>query len=223
MTTAAEARKTETIRVLLVDDHVLFRDSLARLLADEPDIEVVGRCGSVREARLALESGGVDLVLLDLELGNEQGAELLESAQEAGFSGRILVLAAAVADREVVRLMQLGAAGIFLQHGRAERLIEAVRKVTAGELWLEQTHLQLLVESLRRPQPDPTPSFNTREQQLIQGVLEGLSNKEIAGRLGIAETSVKASLHRLFRKAGVQSRSQLVRFALEEFRDKPCR
>jgi len=106
--------------------------------------------------------------------------------------------------------------GIFPKHSSPGLLAHAIRKVMAGETWLDQTSIQALVEATqRREAPDLKKPFTERENQVLQGVFEGLSNKEIGARLDISESSVKAALQQLFQKTGVRTRGQLVRIALE--------
>ncbi len=106
---------TSNTRVFLIDDHALFREGAARLLDSESDLEVAGSCGSVQEALAVLGSIKVDLVLLDVDLGKERGFDFFKPAREIGFSGRILVVAGVVSLFEARRLIQSGAAGIFLK------------------------------------------------------------------------------------------------------------
>jgi DNA-binding NarL/FixJ family response regulator len=220
--TGSQRPAGDEIRIVLIDDHALFREALARLLSDEPDLRIVAKCSSVDQARPVLEAAEADLVLLDLDLGSQRGDSLLEVARgdagREGYAGRILILAAVVRDGEVPDLIRRGAAGIFLKEEPPELLPRAIRRVVGGELWLRQHHLQLLVAALRRPKQEAPGAFTERERQVLRYVLEGLVNKQIAQRLGVTESSVKATMQQLFRKTGVHTRSQLVRIALEDLR-----
>ena len=207
----------DKIRILLLDDHSLFREGLSRLLEGEPDLEVVARCASVGEATDVLRRKPIDLVLLDYDLGKERGFEFIAQARQGGFKGRFLMVTAGMSDAESVQALDLGVSGIFPKHSPPAVLTQAIRKVMAGETWLDQGSIQALVEATKRPQIlGPTRRFTERESQVLQGVFEGLSNKEIAARINISESSVKAALQQLFQKTGVRTRSQLVRIALEE-------
>src|SRR5262249_22055067 len=104
------------IRILLLDDHALFREGVARLLASEPDFEVVRCCGTSEEALPLLASVPVDLVLLDFDLGRERGTDFLRQVRERGFGGRVLVVTAGICDADAAHLISCGAAGIFLKH-----------------------------------------------------------------------------------------------------------
>jgi DNA-binding NarL/FixJ family response regulator len=204
-------------RILLLDDHALFRAGLSRLLESEPDLEMTAHCATLGEATDILRRKPIDLVLLDYDLGKENGFEFIERAKEMGFAGRFLIVTAGMSDAESVQAVRLGVGGIFPKHSSPASLAQAIRKVMAGETWLDQSSIQALVEATqRREAPDLRKPFTEREQQVLQGVFEGLSNKEIGARLDISESSVKAALQQLFQKTGVRTRSQLVRIALEE-------
>jgi DNA-binding NarL/FixJ family response regulator len=207
----------DKIRILLLDDHSLFREGLARLLEGEPDLEMAACCASVGEATEALRRKPIDLVLLDYDLGKERGFEFLTQARQGGFQGRFLMVTAGMSDAESVQALDLGVSGIFPKHSSPVVLTQAIRKVMGGEIWLDENTIQALVRASKHPEGmDQTKPFTERETQVLQGVFEGLSNKEIGARLNISESSVKAALQQLFQKTGVRTRSQLVRIALEE-------
>jgi len=205
------------VRILLLDDHALFREGLSRLVESEADLEMTAHCATLAEATELLRQKPIDLVLLDYDLGKENGFEFIARARKIGFAGRLLIVTAGMGDAECVQAVRLGVGGIFLKHSSPALLAQAIRKVMAGETWLDQSSIQALVEATkRRETPDPRRPFTDRENQVLQGVFEGLSNKEIGARLEVSESSVKAALQQLFQKTGVRTRSQLVRIALEE-------
>lgn len=209
---------TNTIRILILDDHSLFRSGVVRLLESEPGMQVSG-CSTVGEALDILATQPSDLVLLDYDLGSERGSDLVSAMKERGIRTRVLVVTAGLTARQAMDLMQQGVAGIFLKVESPEALIQAIRKVHGGEAWLKQDHLQLLVQNLNEPAEANDKSLSTRERAVLRGVVEGLANKEIAGELQISESSVKAALQQVFNKTGVRTRSQLVRVALDRYRD----
>jgi two-component system nitrate/nitrite response regulator NarL len=209
------------IRLLIIDDHTLFRESVSRLLQSEPGFEVVGNCGSVNEAlRVIKSSVEIDVVLLDLDLGQERGGDFLDQMRKANFDGKVLLVTAGVNDSEVPALIRKGITGIFLKHGSPASLIQGIRETVEGKALFQQ---DLLRRALGRADTvsvgEPRPKFTERERQVLSFVFEGLANKQIADRLEISETAVKASLQQLFAKTGVRTRSQLVRVALEQYRD----
>ena len=205
------------IRILLVDDHALFREGLARLLGAEDDFEVTAHCGSASEGLQSLASTKIDLVLLDVDLGSERGADFLVEARRQGFDGPVLVVTAGMTDAEAALLIARGAAGIFLKENSAQLLAEGIRTVAEGRAWIDQRHLASLVGSRQARQSGEPRGLTEREREVLRGVFDGLANKEIASRLQVSESAVKAVLQQLFHKTGVRTRGQLVRVALERY------
>ena len=204
------------IRLLLIDDHTLFRQSLARLLESEHDFELVADFSSVDPALDALDRLQVDVVLLDFDLGERNGLEFFPLAREKKFSGRTLVVTGGLSSLDTLRVLKLGAAGIFLKHSPPADLIHAIRKIVEGETWLDPKSVDALVTAASAPNQNARSStMSSRQKDILRAVFEGLTNKEIGARHDISETYVKAILQQLFDKTGVRSRSQLVRVALE--------
>jgi DNA-binding NarL/FixJ family response regulator len=208
----------QRINILLVDDHALFRESVARLLTSEPDFEVTAHCKSVEEALAVLLKTHVDIVLLDFDLGQRDGGEFMRLASQQGFNGKVLVVTAGVDKEQAADLIRNGISGIFMKHNSAALLVEGIRHVLAGKVWFDQEFLQTTMGEGSR-QEAKTEQFTERERQVLSYVFEGLLNKVIAERIGVSESSVKATLQQLFSKTGVRTRSQLVRIALEQYRD----
>ncbi len=208
----------QLIRILLIDDHSLFRDSLGRLLEAEPDFRIAATCGTVAEALAVLDREAVDIVLLDYDLGDEQGSSFLEVARRRRFEGRILMVTAGMNDAGTLRAFETGASGLFLKHSPPAHLIEAIHKVMNGEMWLDPRAVRSLVSGaqVKSEEQQPGQSLTPRERSVLKAVFEGLTNKEIAGNMQISESSVKAVLQQLFDKTGVRTRSQLVRIAIEQ-------
>ena len=206
-----------TVRVLLIDDHALFRESVARVLASEPNLEIE-HCASIKEALMLLAQRHFDLVLLDHDLGGERASQFLPAARQAGYEGRVLVVTAWVSDTEARRLMRQGVSGIFLKEGPLSELSRSIRVVAAGGTW-ENGHSVPAAAHAGEVEGSTVPGFNDRQRQVLRFVVEGLSNKEIAWRLQISESYVKAILQGLFQKTGVRTRGQLVRVAFEQYED----
>ena len=200
-----------------MDDHSLFRDSLSRLLQAEPDFRIAGTCASATEAIPLLQREHPDIVLLDFDLGEEQGLQFLDESKKRGFQGRILMVTAGMTDAATLRALEGGASGIFLKHSPPSQLVEAIHKVSAGESWLDPRAMRSVIAGAtgRSQQQHAAQALNARERSVLKGVFEGLTNKEIGAQLQISEGSVKAVLQQLFDKTGVRTRSQLVRIALE--------
>lgn len=209
----------KTIRLLLVDDHTLFRESVSRLLESEAGIQVIATCGRIVEALRILNQKDVDLILLDLDLGSERGEDLLKSLPPH-YAGKVLLVTAGVDPTRVPEFIRNGIAGVFAKHSPPELLIRAIREAVQGKTWFEQTLLQSAMQSEANAQSGiGVPRLTERERQVLRFVFEGLANKEIAFRLNTSESSVKATLQQLFAKAGVRTRTQLVRVALDRYRD----
>lgn len=204
---------------MLLDDHTLFRESLGKLLDTEPDFQMVAHCASSEEALRSLGENAIDLVLLDYDLGDENAFHFIRRAREAGYKGRIFIVTAGMPDADSVRALGQGVCGIFLKHSSPALLADAIRKVMAGETWVDRSCIQALVRAVERTSDSmrPRAALTERERQVLKCVFEGLSNKEIAQRMSISEASVKSALQQLFLKTSVRTRSQLVRVALEEY------
>src|SRR5215469_1920017 len=206
--------ETTTIRVLLIDDHALFRESVARVLSEDPGLEIE-HCGSIREGLAMLAGSRFDMVLLDHDLGNERASHFLPAARQNGYEGRVLVVTAWVSDMEARRLLRQGVAGIFLKKAPVAQLIEVIHAVAAGGAWIDPS----FGVSPEPPGELSGTGLTDRQRRVLRFVLEGLSNKEIAWRLQISESYVKAILQSLFHKTGVRTRGQLVRVAFEQYED----
>lgn len=204
-------------RVLLVDDHALFREGLARLLSAESGIEVAAQCATVEEALVQVQIPGLDLILLDYELGDRRGNEVMHYLRSHQIDIKVLIVTVGLTRAELRQMLNQGVAGVFLKNNPPELLLEAMRAVVSGETWVDPKYAESPIEKtpgeiFRRVR------FTERDRHVLRGVFEGLANKEIAERLHVSESAIKASLQQLFSKTGVRTRGQLVRIALEQFR-----
>ncbi|MBV8847496.1 MAG: response regulator transcription factor [Bryobacterales bacterium] len=204
----------QRIRLLLLDDHILFREGLRRLLVSEPDFETVAECGTPAEALDALARSPVDVVLLDFDLEDDTGTRFIASAIAAGYKGKILMVTAGMSALDISVAKKLGISGIFLKHNPPSRLLEAIRAVSAGGAWMDPKITPAGNSSGAETSVSPD-RLTPREQKVLRCVFEGLSNKEMAYQLGVSQSSVKATLQHLFDKMGVRTRGQLVRIAIE--------
>jgi two-component system nitrate/nitrite response regulator NarL len=210
---------SDPVRIMLIDDHALFRESLVRLLEAEPDFQVVAHCATVAEARRLLNRAAVDVILLDYDLGEEFGIDLLQELRTQESRSRILMVTAGMRDSVTLTALNSGVAGIIFKHSGPGQLIEAIQRVAKGELWLDAGVVRSLIAG-----PGEKPgsaqgvrSLSDRQRTVLRSILDGLTNKEIASQLQVSETSIKASIQELFDKAGVRTRSQLVRIAIEKY------
>lgn len=205
----------ETIRVFVVHHQVLFRESLSRLLAAEPGIAVCGQGESLSAAAEALEQTKPEVLIVEIDA---VAAESPASVRALAKAVRLLALADSVAPAHLLTALNLGVVGIFFNDGPPDALLQAIRMVAGGSAWVDYRVVALLAE-----QADPAAQaakirrrgLTAREEDVLRGVCDGLSNRSIAGLLQVSESSIKSTLRHLFRKLGVHTRSQLVRMAME--------
>ena len=207
------------IRLLILDDHALFRQGLARVLSAEEGFTVVAECSNIADALKCLAETRIDLVLLDVDLGGEYGGEFLARARTSGFAGKVLIVTAGVNEGEASRLLRWGTDGIFLKHDSLPTLFERIAKIMAGESVLDPTSVRALLRRIEGDGHESRTPLTDRERDVMRGVLEGLGNKQIADRLRVSETSIKGTLQQLFQKTGVRTRAQLARVAVEKYRN----
>jgi len=209
----------DPVKILVIDDHILFRESLVRLLEMEPGFEVVARCATVEEGSHALAAGPVDVVLLDYDLGEEVGTELLSRLEGSTSKAKVIMVTGGMRASAALSAVAAGAAGIVLKHSDPSELVEAVRRVALGGTWWDKGILRSAVQDVRGKanSAEAVRALTGRQRQVLRSILDGLTNKEIAARLEASETSVKATIQELFSKAGVRTRSQLVRVAIERY------
>jgi len=206
------------IRVLLLNERSLFRASLGHLLASEGEFEIAAECATPAQALEVLKHDPVDVVLLDFESSEEPGNNFIEAARRGGYQGRLLIVARAIDALTSAAALTHGASGIFPTSAEPNRLIQAIKMVAAGELWIDPKVTQSLAEwvDLHSHSKDHDPhALDDREQEVLEGIVSGLTNRKIGDNMGHSESAVKNVVQRLFSKAGVHKRSQLVRAAIE--------
>jgi DNA-binding NarL/FixJ family response regulator len=205
-------------RVLLVEDHATFREPLAFMLNREPEFEVVAQVGSLAEARRALE--GIDLAVVDLDLPDGNGTELVGELRAANPHGMVLVLTASAEREAYARAVEAGAAGVLHKSASIRDVIEAARNLVAGEAVLSTNEVvELLRLADRRREQDretlrAVESLTPRELEVLGLLAEGLSDKEIAERLYVGSGTVRNHVVSVFNKLGVHSRLQALLFAV---------
>jgi len=216
-------KATSPIRILLVDDHALFRESLRRLLEEDTDYLVVAEVATVADALEYCRNGAAfDLALIDYDLGPAAGAKngvsVLRSLREQKGSIPALMIAAQIDQKDLLTVVKDMHTGIFLKADPPEELPLALNKAMQREVWISSAVTMDFNEDAAAEQgesTDATTTFDPGEREILSLVVEGLSNKEISSRLSLPESVVKATVQRLLDKAGVRTRAQLVRFAFE--------
>lgn len=218
-------RALEEIRILVLEPHVFFRESIARLLQSEADFAVVAECGSVTEAVQAIPSLNVDVVLVDYDPAVRAELDFVTQSRRIGFPGKILIMTAGLSEPEGAALIRRGIAGLFMKSSSIALLSQAIRHVASGRVWLDQRYLDAMCDASFVMPPSSLQQglsrFSPREREILRHVANGLTNRQVADRLAVTESAVKASLHKMLHKTGLRSRSQLVRLALEEYWTEP--
>jgi DNA-binding NarL/FixJ family response regulator len=210
--------KEPAIRILIVDDHLLVRTGLRMLIDNEPNMRVVGQAANRAEALNVAKTAQPNLIVLDIDLGGEDGLDFLPELHEAASEARVLVLTG-LRDMEAHRrAARLGAAGLVLKEHAADILLKAINKVHGGELWLDRSMLgSLLREATQEPKVDADvlkiATLTPREREVVTLVSEGLKNRDIGARLFISETTVTHHLTSVYSKLDLSDRLELVIFA----------
>jgi two-component system nitrate/nitrite response regulator NarL len=207
------------VRILFVDDHTLFRESVIRLLEREPAFTIAGHCSSIQEARLLIHSTNrVDVVLLDYDLGSELGTDLLIDLRHTSPSTKVLMVTGGMSASSITNALQAGISGLILKHSDPYQLVDAIRSVASGASWWDPAALPISEQTAPLLPPAEAPrALTDRQRKVLRFIFDGLANKEIAAQLQVSESAVKASIQELFLKAGVRTRSQLVRVAIERY------
>jgi two-component system nitrate/nitrite response regulator NarL len=206
------------IRIVIVEDQVLLRGALAKTLAGEPECTIVGECATVDAAVQFVKSADVDIVLLDINLGSEQGGAFLNRASAIGYRGKVLVVTAGVSEREAAWLLSSGCSGVFLKSEPLPVLVQRVKDIAYGTSEeLDAVSVRAIVSQCKSAAQGLPKPLTPRENQALRCVCEGLTNKEIAQRMAISEATVKSFLQQLFTKTGARTRARLVAIAIEQY------
>jgi len=187
----------QQIRVLLADDHAIFRDGLRKLLDSDEDITIVGEAQNGAECIKMLAKLKPDILLLDLRMPDKDGLAVLEEVNFDTLPTRVVVLTAAEDDRDVVRAMRLGARGVVLKQSATDLLVKSIHRVHAGEIWLDNRMTAEVMKAFSKSAESgprrEKPLLSDREKEIVQLVAQGFRNKEIGEKLFISEQSKKPS------------------------------
>jgi len=201
-----------SIRLLIVDDHTLFRQGLVSLLRGEPGFEVVGEAATGDEAvRLALTLQP-DVILMDVKMAGMDGVETTRRLLEVIPHARILMLTVSDEDEDLFAAIQAGARGYILKNANADELLEAIRRVHAGEAMLSPAVTLRVLQAIRDgiPITDHTSELTPRERDVLHLLARGASNREIAESLMISENTVKTHVRHILEKLDLRSRGELI-------------
>ena len=204
------------IRVLIVDDHPLYRRGIRAALAGEPDLEVVAEVGSAAEALARCADEAPDVVLLDVNLPDASGVEVARRLRESSPEIGVIALTAYDDDAYVVALAEAGARGYLLKSASDDEIVGAVRAVYAGEAVFASAVTGALLRRARgEEEGDGADALTEREREVLSRAAEGLTNREIGHALGISDRTVQAHLSHIFDKLGAASRTEAVTMGLK--------
>jgi len=205
---------TQPIRIVIADDHAIFRDGLRRLLATQEDFQVIGEASDGKEAIAFATDLRPDVLLLDLAMPRVPGMEVLRELAHQEVAVRTILLTAAIQPFAVTSALQLGARGIVLKASPPEMLLKSIRSVCEGQFWVGSEP----VTTWARTGQSSSGGFGltSREIEIISAIKEGSSNREIASKLAISEETVKRHLSNIYAKLGVSSRLELAVLASEQ-------
>jgi DNA-binding NarL/FixJ family response regulator len=202
------------IRVLIVDDHEVLAESLARVLGDEPDIDSVGWAQDLAQARARISTSAPDVLLLDRRLPDGDGVEAIPELRRLRPGMSIVVLTAAVADDVLVEAIEAGAAGFLSKTGGLDDVITAVRAAAGGDAVISPELLARLLPKLSRA-PGPDPHLTRREQEVLGLLARGLSNAAIADELTVSVNTVRNHIANLSAKLGAHSKLEALSIAVQ--------
>jgi len=207
-------------RLLIVDDHTLFREGLRTILETEEDIEVVADVDNAEDIVELVWQTRPDLLLLDIRMPQGSGLDAIPAVLKICPTTQVLVLTASDDREEHVRAFRLGAKGVVLKDSARQTLIQAIRTVCTGQLWMDPRMSDALATELTRFESDATSAredngLTERELEIVRLVASGYKNKEVGATLMISERTVKTHLTNIFQKLGVRDRVGLVMYALK--------
>lgn len=214
------------IRVVIADDHPIVREGLRKLLSLEDDINVVGEAADGRELVERMDEFKPDVILLDLRMPNLDGLGALQTLQHAGQKARVIILTASEDKNEFVQAMKLGCSGIVLKQTAPDLIVKSIRKVHAGEIWLDSHTTAAVMRQFASPlemtgtnatsKVRERSPLSAREREIVALVAQGYKNKEMAEKMFISEQTVKNHLHNIFDKLGVSDRLELALYAIHK-------
>ena len=222
----ASVRSRIKIKLLIADDHAIFRDALRKLLDSEEEITIIGEARNGAECIKMLGKLKPDILLLDLRMSEKDGFTVLEEVNFDMIPTRVIVLTAAEDDRDVVRAMRLGARGVVPKESAIDLLVKSIYRVHAGEIWLDSHMTAEVINTFSASSKSGVRSekslISDRELEVVQLVSQGFQNKEIGKELFISENTVKNHMHNIFDKLGVSDRLELMLYAIHHrLIDKP--
>jgi DNA-binding NarL/FixJ family response regulator len=207
-----------TIRVAIADDHPVVLSGLEALLQGSDEFEIVATCGDGTDVVESVLKQKPDVLLLDIRMPGKDGFGVLKDLAECRSQTRVVLITGALTEDEAIEALRLGARGILLKQMAPRLLLECVRKVHAGEQWLEKASIGRAIEKMLRREDAAqklASKLTKRELELMRSIAQNLTNREISERLFISPGTVKMHLNSIYRKLGINGRVELTRFARE--------
>jgi two-component system nitrate/nitrite response regulator NarL len=219
-------KRVGPIRIVIADDHPIFRDGLRRLLESEGDMKVIGEACDGHEAVKMATTLKPDILLLDLAMPHHTGLDAIRDMSQGGAgvgSVRIILLTAAVEKKQIVEALQLGARGVVLKDSATQLLLKSIHAVMSGEYWVGRdsvsnlvVYLRNLMQSTNEETKQKKFGLTPRELEIVSAIVAGYANREIADYFKISEDTVKHHLSNIFDKLGVSTRLELALFAVNQ-------
>ena len=207
------------IKIVLADGHQIVLDSLEQLFAAEADFRVIARCSDGEEALQTVRKLTPDILILEIRMAGMDGLECLRRLKQEKLPTQVVFLTAMVDEDQALEAIRLGVGGVVLKEMAPRLLLLCVRKVHAGQQWIEKQSITRAIEKLLKREAGArrlASLVTTRETEIVRLVAQDLPNKEIADRLGISAGTIKIHLHNIYQKLNVSSRRELVRVAQEK-------
>ncbi len=212
----AKPPSAATIRLVITDDHAVVLKGLQALFGAEPDLAVVADCTTGEQTIEAVRKHRPDVLVLDLRMRGLDGLAVLKTLNEQGICPRTVLLTAEIDDEQTLEAVRLGAVAVVLKEMAPHLLVECIRKVHAGERWVERQSVGRALDALLRRETglrDLRKVLTNRELDIVRMIVLGLRNAEIARRLSLSEGTVKSHLHNVYEKLSVDSRMGLLLLA----------
>jgi two-component system nitrate/nitrite response regulator NarL len=203
-----------SVRILLIDDHPLFRKGVAQLVSAEAELELVGEANGGPEGIELAQKLVPDIILIDLNMKGMNGIQIVTNIRATGLRSRCIMLTVSNDERDVLAAMKAGADGYLLKDMEPEDLVKSIRHAAQGNVVLDWNIASILTQALNAPQAPVRPSLTEREGQILAHLAEGRSNKEIARLLEISDATVKVHIKNLLRKLNMKSRLEAAVWAL---------
>jgi DNA-binding NarL/FixJ family response regulator len=204
------------IKLVIADPHPVFLLGMERLLVAESDMSVLAYCGNAAETLLKVRIDRPDLLILDINLHDRNGLELIRELRRENFPVKVIILTSALDDEQTIETLRLGVQGVLLKNMPSHLLPQCIRKVHAGGQWMEKQSLGHAFEKMLRREAGArrmATILTDRETEIMCLVAQGLSNREIGERLTVGEGTVKVHVHNIYSKLGINNRVDLTLYA----------